>query len=71
MKQAASPSYLLDRSTPWLMWWQELILNWVASWRTVGVIAVVSPDGEHEMTWSVPDDVEMQRMQLEELYREP
>lgn len=71
MKRAADQSYLLDRSTPWLLWWQELILNWVASWRTVGVIAVVSPDGEHGMTWSVPDDVEMQRMQLEELYREP
>jgi hypothetical protein len=35
MKRAASPASLLDRSTPWLRWWQELILNWVASWSTV------------------------------------
>ena len=42
MKRAASPASLLDRSTPWLSWWQELILNWVASWSTVGEVTVTS-----------------------------
>ena len=42
MKRAASPASLLDRSTPWLRWWQELILNWVASWSTVAEVTVTS-----------------------------
>lgn len=69
MKQAASPSFLLDRQISWLHWWQELILNWVASWRTVGSVVVTSSDGEMQTTWSLPDDVELQRMQLEETFR--
>lgn len=69
MKQASSISWLLDRQTPWLPWWQELILNWVASWRSVSYLVVVAPDGETQCEWFVPSDTDLHRAQLEELYR--
>jgi hypothetical protein len=43
MKRAASPASLLDRSTPWLHWWQELILNWVATHAAGGAHQVTAP----------------------------
>lgn len=67
MKKAASLSLLLDRGAPWLRWWQELILNWVASWHTIGTLHVESADGEHELGYAVPSDLELKRMELEEL----
>ena len=67
MKKAASIWSLTDRQTPWLAWWQELILNWVASWRTVSTIHIVSADGEDEISWDVPSDLDLQRLELEEL----
>ena len=67
MKKAASFWSLTDRQTPWLRWWQELILNWVASWRTVSTIVVVSADGEDQISWDVPSDLQLHRMELEEL----
>lgn len=67
MKRAASISWLTDRCTPWLAWWQELILNWVASWATVGALVVISPDGERQCEWSLPSDLELKRQELEEL----
>lgn len=70
MKRSASLSWLLlDRQAHWLPWWQEMVLNWVSSWRTVGPVVVVSADGEHEMTWDVPTDLELQRAELEELLK--
>jgi hypothetical protein len=69
MKRSASPSWLLDRSTPWLAWWQELILNWIASWHAVGAITVVSADGEEFCEWELPSDIELARAELEELIR--
>jgi hypothetical protein len=69
MKRAASLSTLLDRSTPWLSWWQELILNWVASWASVGSLTVTSTTEDEYATWDVPTDLELARMQLEELVR--
>ena len=67
MKRAAGPGWLLDRSVPWLSWWQELILNWVASWRSVGSITVTQADGDDFTTWNLPTDLDMQRAELEEL----
>ena len=67
MKRSATPSYLLDRTTPWLSWWQELILNWVAGWHTIGLLHVTSPDGEYEASWDVPGDLALARLELEEL----
>jgi hypothetical protein len=67
VKRSATPSYLLDRTTPWLSWWQELILNWVASWHTIGLLVVTSPDGDDEATWDMPTDIELARLELEEL----
>lgn len=67
MKKAASFRSLTDRQTPWLRWWQELILNWVASWCTVSTIVVFSADGEDQMSWDVPADLQLHRMELEEL----
>ena len=67
MKKAASIWSLTDRQTPWLAWWQELILNWVASWRTVSTIVVVSADGDDQISWDVPSDLQLHRMDLEEL----
>jgi hypothetical protein len=69
MKRAASPASLLDRSTPWLHWWQELILNWVASWSTVGEVTVTSSTTDEYIGWNVPTDIDLARMQLEELIK--
>jgi hypothetical protein len=67
MKRAATPSSLLDRSTPWLAWWQELILNWVASWHSIGILHVTSSQTDEDLTWSVPTDLDLARLELEEL----
>lgn len=67
MKRATNLSALVDCSTPWLAWWQELILNWVASWESVETLHVTSSQTDQEITWDVPTDVELARMQLEEL----
>ena len=69
MKRAASPASLLDRSTPWLRWWQELILSWVASWSTVGEVTVTSSTTDEYIGWNVPTDIDLARMQLEELIK--
>ena len=69
MKQATSLAWLLDRENHWLPWWQELILNWVASWATVSCVVVVAADGETQCEWSLPSDTDLHRAQLEELYR--
>ena len=66
MKRASSLSHLLDRSTPWLAWWQELILNWVASWETIETLHVTSSKTDQEATWEVLSDLELARMELEE-----
>ena len=67
MKRSVSPSDLIERSTPWLSWWQEIILNWVASWRTVGVLNVSSATTDDYLVWDVPTDIELARLELEEL----
>lgn len=70
MKKAANLWALVNRCTPWLHWWQELILNWVASWRTIGTLVVISADGDDQCQWNVPSDIDLQRLQLEELLSE-
>ena len=67
MKKAATLWTLINRSTPWLRWWQELLLNWVASWKSISTIVVVSADGDDQCQWNVPSDLDLQRMELEEL----
>lgn len=67
MKRAATLSTLVDRSTPWLSWWQELILNCVASWHAIGVLHVTSANTDEELTWDLPTDLELARLELEEL----
>lgn len=67
MKRSASLSWLLDRQTPWLPWWQELLLNWVASWSSIGTLVVTQANGEEDMSWNLPTDLELHRAQLEEL----
>lgn len=71
MKRAASLSWLFDRCTPWLTWWQELILNWVASWATISTLVVIAADGEKQCEWSLPSDLELERQRLEELMEKP
>ena len=71
MKRATSLSLLLSRETPWLKWWQELILNWVSSWDSVGDLTVSSADGEHYTAWELPSDLDLKRMELEELLSAP
>ena len=58
---------LLDRSTPWLSWWQELILNWAASWQSIETLHITSAVTDQEVTWDVPTDLELKRIELEEL----
>lgn len=67
MKRATNLSTLLDRSAPWLTWWQELILNWVASWESVETLHVTSSKTDQDVTWDVPTDLELKRMELEQL----
>jgi hypothetical protein len=68
VKRAATPWHLLDRSTPWLAWWQELILNWVSSWHSIGCLTVTSAaDPEEFAAWDLPSDLDLQRLELEEL----
>ena len=67
MKRASNLSTLLDRSTPWLSWWQELILNWAASWQSIETLHVTSSKTDQETTWNVPTDLDLQRMELEQL----
>ena len=71
MKRAATLSTLVDRSTPWLTWWQELILNWVASWQSIGTLHVTSSTTDDTLTWDVPTDLELARLELEELLDTP
>lgn len=67
MKRASSPSWLISRELPWLSWCQELTLNWVSSWHEVGDLTVTSADGESYCSWELPTDIELARMELEEL----
>ena len=67
VKRSVTPSDLIERSVPWLEWWQELVLNWVASWDSIGMLTITSPDGEYETTWDMPTDIELARLELEEL----
>jgi hypothetical protein len=67
MKRASTISALVDRSTPWLTWWQELILNWAASWETIETLHCTSSKTDQEVTWDVPTDLELKRMELEQL----
>jgi hypothetical protein len=67
LKRSSSPSLLLSRDLPWLGWWQELVLNWVASWDAIGDLTVTSADGEDSCSWELPSDLDLARMKLEEL----
>ena len=67
MKRPTTISTLLDTSTPWLSWWQELILNWAASWETIETLHVTSAVTDDCLTWDVPSDWDLARLDLEEL----
>jgi hypothetical protein len=67
MKRATTLSALVDRSTPWLTWWQELILNWVASWNAIETLHVTSSATDDTLAWDLPTDLELKRLELEEL----
>ena len=69
MKRASSPSWLISSELPWLAWWQELILNWVASWHAIGDLTVTSADREYYCSWELPTDIELARLELEELLK--
>ena len=67
MKRATNLSTLLDCSTPWLSWWQELILNWAASWQSIETLHITSSKTDDCLTWDVPTDLELKRIELEQL----
>jgi hypothetical protein len=69
MKRSSSLSWLVSRDVPWLPWWQELILNWAASWGSLSSLTVVSADRELFVSWDLPTDVDLQRAELEELLK--
>jgi len=71
MKRAADFEWLLSRDITWLPRWQELILNWVASWDSLSVVVAVSADEEHQAEFHVPTDLDLQRQELEELLDAP
>jgi hypothetical protein len=70
VKRAANISLLLSRDFSWLPWWQELILNWISSWSTIGTLLVTSADHEHQAEWHLPSDIELDRAQLEEAFHQ-
>lgn len=57
---------LLDFSTPWLTWWQELLINYLATLPNIGTITIESPDGTNYTQWNGRLDIEMQRAILEQ-----
>lgn len=57
---------LLDLSTPWLTWWQELLINYLATLPNIGTITIESPDGTNYTQWNGRLDLEMQRAILED-----
>ena len=67
MKRTSTLSTLLDTSTPWLSWWQELILNWAASWQSIETLHITSSKTDDCLTWDVPTDLELNRIELEQL----
>ena len=67
MKQTSSIGDLFSRTTPWLAWWQELILNWVATWNAVEILFVSRSTVDDSVEWDFPSDTELKRMELEEL----
>ena len=67
MKRAASPSWIFSRDVLWLAWWQELIINWVASWDAIDSITVTSARTDQYVSWDLPTDLDLQRIELEEL----
>jgi hypothetical protein len=67
MKRASNISTLLNTSTPWLTWWQELILSWAASWEAIETLHCTSSKTDQEVTWDVPTDIDLARLELEEL----
>jgi hypothetical protein len=71
MKRAADSFWLTSREVPWLAWWQELVLNWVSTWQTVGELTVTSADGQDYTAWELPSDLELKRLELEELLSAP
>ena len=42
-------------------------MNWVSSWHAIGDLAVTSADGESYCSWELPTDIELARLELEEL----
>jgi hypothetical protein len=71
VKRAADSFWFTSRELPWLRWWQELILNWVSTWETVGELTVTSADGETYASWDLPSDLDLKRLELEELLDVP
>ena len=67
MKQTSNIGDLLSRTTPWLAWWQELILNWVATWNSVEILYVSSSTVDDSVEWDFPSDTELKRIELEAL----
>lgn len=68
MKRSVGGFYgLIDRRIPGLKWWQEIIINWVASWDNLSTVMVITTAG-HQWEWDMPPDHELDRMLLEELW---
>ena len=67
MKRAASPSWIFSREVLRLAWWQELIINSVAGWDAIDNIQVSSANTDQYVSWDRPTDLDLQRIELEEL----
>jgi len=49
-----------------LPWWQELVLDWVATWQTIRYLQVEAVDGS-SLEWECPSDLDYARQDLEAL----
>jgi len=61
---------MVSRQFTWMPWWQELILNWVASWSSISLLVAVDAEGEHQAEFHLPTDIQLQRQELEEMLQQ-
>jgi hypothetical protein len=52
-----------------LPWWQELLLDWIATWQTIRYLQVESVDGE-SLIWECPTHLDYARQELEALFHQ-
>jgi hypothetical protein len=53
-----------------LPWWQELILDWIATWQTIRYLQVEAVADGESLIWECPTDLDYARQDLEALFHQ-